>query len=211
MISRLIKIVPPDHPNDQITWLNDINIDLVLEHFQLKFADTQIKIITLANRATKSSDFNLESINFDSDDKLIFVINVMKNHWITLTNIDTQPDDKVYTNAKVFMYDSLNNIIYLNGLKPFLSEMYPLIDKYIIHYVKMPYPQISTNDCGLFALAYVHSLCSLYEPSSIKYKQESMRSNYNKWVETGSDYIVETVFNFTDGISRDAKAYLVTI
>ena len=52
---------------------------------------------------------------------------------------------------------------------------------------------------------------SLYEPSSIKYKQESMRSNYNKWVETGSDYIVETVFNFTDGISRDAKAYLVTI
>ena len=43
MISRLIKMVPPDHPCDPITWLNDINIDLVLEYFQLKFANTNIK------------------------------------------------------------------------------------------------------------------------------------------------------------------------
>ena len=211
MISRLIKMVPPDHPCDPITWLNDINIDLVLEYFQLKFANTNIKIITLANRATKSSDFNFELTNFESTANLIFVINVMKNHWITLTNIDTQPDGKIYTNANVFMYDSLNNIDYLEGIKPFLSEMYPLTDSYIIHSVKMQYPQISTNDCGLFALAYVHSLCNFYEPSSIKYKQDTMRSNYNKWIETDLEYIVDTDFNITDGISRDAIAYLVTL
>ena len=46
-------MVPPDHPCDPITWLNDINIDLVLEYFQLKFANTNIKIITLANRALR--------------------------------------------------------------------------------------------------------------------------------------------------------------
>ena len=89
--------------------------------------------------------------------------------------------------------------------------MYPVLSEYVIHHVKMSYPQVSTNDCGLFALAYVYSLCNSQEPSLLFYDQDSMRSNYNKWIESdfNSDYEVKTKFNFSDDFSRDAIAYTV--
>lgn len=212
IISRMIKLVPKEHKEDSTSWLNDINIDLVLENFQKIYKTSNIKIITLANQISECSNFNAQSYTFESIDNLIFVLNVNKNHWVTLTNIDTTPNNTFFKqNKAVFMYDSLNNPLYLNGLKAFLSEMYPVLSEYVIHHVKMSYPQVSTNDCGLFALAYVYSLCNSQEPSLLFYDQDSMRSNYNKWIESdfNSDYEVKTKFNFSDDFSRDAIAYTV--
>ena len=37
--------------------------------------------------------------------------------------------------------------------------MFPNNENHVVHYAKMFYPQVSSNDCGLFALAYVMALC----------------------------------------------------
>ena len=135
VLSRMIKLIPIDSDNDQASWLTDINIDLVLEHFQTIFKS--VKIITLANQISSCSTFNREKYTFESTENLIFVLNANKNHWVTVTNIDTSPKiTKRYDkdNKPVFMYDSLSNSLYLNGIKPFLSEIFPLLNKYILHY-----------------------------------------------------------------------------
>ena len=63
--------------------------------------------------------------------------------------------------------------------------MYPLQDSIIINKVHIYYPQVGSNDCGLFALAYIKSICELQEPSLIKYDQNKLRENYNNFVTSG--------------------------
>ncbi len=55
--------------------------------------------------------------------------------------------------------------------------MFPLeTNGHIVHKVVMNYPMISVNDCGLFALSYVESICNNWEPSLMIYNQHIMRS-----------------------------------
>ena len=57
------------------------------------------------------------------------------------------------------VYDSLHNPTYLNGLALTLSHMFPTKNSYVVQRPYIYFPQVSVNDCGLFALAYVRSVC----------------------------------------------------
>ena len=48
----------------------------------------------------------------------------------------------------------------------------------------MNYPMISVNDCGLFALACVESICNNWELSLIVYNQHTMRKVYNDFIDS---------------------------
>jgi hypothetical protein len=89
-----------------------------------------------------------------------------KNHWIVATNIDagrSQSPISVNKNPPVFVYDSLHNPTYLNGLAPALSHMFPTKNSYVVQRPYIYFPQVSVNDCGLFALAYLRILSRYYE------------------------------------------------
>ena len=62
--------------------------------------------------------------------------------------------------------------------------MYPIKDSIVVNKVNILFEQIGTNDCGLFAINYVDSICLKEEPSLIKYNQNTMRSNYNDFIDT---------------------------
>ncbi len=60
--------------------------------------------------------------------------------------------------------------------------MFEKLDDFVVHQVVTFYKQVSVNDCGLFALAYVWALCLNFEPSLINFCQDTMRHEYNKFV-----------------------------
>ena len=84
------------------------------------------------------------------------------NHWVTATNIDTERSSVQISlvNTPVFLYDSFNDLSNLNCLQLTLSFMFPRLDKFVVHKAEILNRQISTNDCGLFALSYVKALCT---------------------------------------------------
>ena len=49
--------------------------------------------------------------------------------------------------------------------------------------------QEGENDCGLFALAYMESLCKNQEPGLLAYHQSGMRAAYNYFVENNFLYL----------------------
>ena len=85
-------------------------------------------------------------------------------------------------NAPVFVYDSFGNSDNLNALQLTLNHMFEKLDDFVVHQVVTFYKQVSVNDCGLFALAYVWALCLNFEPSLINFCQDTMRHEYNKFV-----------------------------
>ena len=61
-------------------------------------------------------------------------------------------------------YDSLNGSQYLNSMELILSHfttMYPGTE-YQILYNRDVQRQIGSDDCGLFALAYIYTICNLF-------------------------------------------------
>ncbi len=171
--SRKLPIIPANEPTNKDYWLNDLNIDLVLDIFQKNYGS--VNIVTLAQQAW--FDIDGWNINFENTENLILILN-LGNHWITITNIDTQTvnlSSQNRFNKNIFLYDSLYDFNNLNALKPILKKMFPTRDSYYVNKVHMPYKQQSGNDCGLFALAYALCLCERQEPSVIKFDQDTMR------------------------------------
>ena len=102
------------------------------------------------------------------------------------TNIDVQPivsPSETTINKPVYLYDSLNDNQYLQFLEPLLSSIFKERNSFHVYKVHAFYPQISWNDCGLFALAYALMLCQLQEPSLVQFNQDAMRQSFNDCVE----------------------------
>ena len=104
--------------------------------------------------------------NFENTHNLIACVNVNQNHWVTLTNIDVQTvvSPSVTTiNKPVYLYDSLNDNRYLEFLEPLLSSMFKERNSFHVYKLHAFYPQISGNDCGLFALAYAYFIIIIFK------------------------------------------------
>ena len=184
MLSRLITLISIDEPINKKTWLTDINIDLALNSLQADFPN--ILILTCAQHALLL-DSNFNWLKFICDlktEKLIMVL-CYQSHWIVATNIDTGRSNLPISSVSsfpVFVYDSFGDRAYLNGLKLTLSHMFPSKHNFLVHHAKTNYKQVSSNDCGLFALAYVRALCLHLEPSLIEFCQKTMRHEYNSFI-----------------------------
>ena len=164
---------------DKDSWLNDIQIDLALESMREEYP--HVTILTNADQAHAHIRNNGFIHDFENTPNLIMVLRYQE-HWVTATNIDTgrnlQPISDV--NVPIFVYDSLNNPTYLNSLQLTLSTMFPNKGIFYVHHATMHHKQVSVNDCGLFALAYVRALCLNLEPSLVHFCQETMRHEYNE-------------------------------
>ena len=106
----------------------------------------------------------------------LFVAFVGGNYWISLVNVDCEP-----YNWKV--YDSLG---YENeALKCSLKKLYPNSDVIWIKKEKVQ-RQKGSNDCGLFALAFLFCVCLGINPVDYKFNQCEMRSHYLNCLHTNS-------------------------
>ena len=108
------------------------------------------------------------------------------------------------------MNDSLNNLVNLNGMRLILSSMFPNSETHVVHHAKMFYRQVSSNDCGLFALAYVQALCRNDEPSLIEFDQATMKTEFNNFIDRDlKDYGVNLVRNLTATHNSEMKSYFI--
>lgn len=190
-------------------WLSDSHIDNVLMHFKTKYTN----INYLYNFTLRKAMLDYErhqiacEVNFENTDNLIVILNCFNQHWILLTNICNGENSN---NVKrIFVYDSLNNSNYLQGLKPLFKIMYPNEKyKYInVVQIKNEFLQKGNNDCGLFALAYAKAISEGLEPSFILFDQDSFRDEYNNFLEN-KEYNVKINRNYQNS-NLNIKNYII--
>ena len=77
-------------------------------------------------------------------------------------------------------YDSIGSPSYLLALAPFFKSLSEIVetDVFIVESMSIQ-TQKGINDCGLFALANLISICKGIDPCSLKLKQNKMREHYN--------------------------------
>ncbi len=110
------------------------------------------------------------------------------------------------------MYDSLNSNKYITGLETLLGCMFTQRDKFHVHKVHSFFPQISGNDCGLFALAFARMLCEFIEPSLVEFNQYTMRKCYNDCVDNNMcDFNIDIISNNALTHVRSMQLYELTL
>ena len=158
-------------------WLDNFQLIFALKLIQTKFPNFNINYKTVLFDLDKIIRGNL----FDSSHYCIikpnslFVLHLCKNHWALLSNVNCE-------SYSWNLYDSLNNVSYVYALQTLFSCMSEIdkdVSYYIINHIVLP-KQKGTSDCGLFSLAYSHSLCQGIDPSNVLYDQSQMRAHYNK-------------------------------
>ena len=110
--------------------------------------------------------------------KTFMILNSLKNHWVLLTNHNCD------TNTW-YLYDSLNGKNYFQSMSHIFkcfSELSPEVDYFILENRSIQL-QKGSNDCGLFSLANLRSLCQEADPSLLHYEQKLMRNHFNVCIE----------------------------
>ena len=102
----------------------------------------------------------------------IFIFNTNSNHWSTIANLEFGNIWKVH--------DSLSYP--KETWVQFFQDILPDEEKVVLSFENVQ-QQVGNNDCGLFALAFVTSLCYGDIPSLLLYDQKSLRNHYTKCIE----------------------------
>ncbi len=107
--------------------------------------------------------------------EFVQVVNVCGNHWLALSTIGCQQ-------SAIRVYDSMGGRLPKATLK-LVADLLQSGDKAItIEFVDVQ-QQRESNDCGLFALAFITSLCCGVEPSTVIYQQNAMRQHLLACIE----------------------------
>jgi Ulp1 family protease len=97
---------------------------------------------------------------------------------VLLTNFDGDLDEW-------HLYDSLNEEGYRKSMSLILGEISHIFPETIHMFLnnRDVQRQEGFNDCGLFALAYMYTLCSGNNPSLYANTQSKMRDHYNNCIK----------------------------
>ena len=154
----------------------------------------------------------------------MFFMYISNSHWMVLTNIDSEEDTYSTSNCAEGYYNfgnceavpnSRNWLVY----ESFDSDYYVKQSAELQHILSMIFPpeirgssikikrvhvnkQAGQNDCGLFILAYIESLCRNLEPGLIIYDQNSLRDSYNRFVS--SDFTI-LYFKYSESLKLSEK------
>ena len=105
------------------------------------------------------------------------IINVNKNHWIALSTVGCQK-----ACIKIFGCNGGKELP-----KPRLKLISTLLqtqeNQFSVEFVDVQM-QEGSHDCGLFALAYITSICNGQDPAVLLYKQNAMRKHILKSIGT---------------------------
>jgi hypothetical protein len=171
-------------------WLDDSNLDFVIEYFQKKYPN--FKILTHAQLVCSLIE---KHFDLDLKNKNLIILCGFNSHWCILTNVTSIGMQNYNSVDNVFyVYDSLNIPNYVECVVDIFKVMFQDRRDIYVFKPKVFFPQNNLNDCGLFALAYIKSLCEYQEPALIEFDQSNniMRRNYNKFIFKNDDYVVAT-------------------
>ena len=93
-------------------------------------------------------------------------------------------------------------------MRAILRNMFATYDTFVVHYDKICHTQVSTNDSGLLALAYVSSLCLNYESSLILFDQVAKRESNSVFIDGDlKEYKVLIISNNTTSDLSEMTSY----
>lgn len=105
----------------------------------------------------------------EPDDKVLEVININNNHWVLISTFGCSQNT-----AK--LYDSLNGSIGFQTIDIIASLFRfetPTFNIKLMNVVR----QLGTQECALYAIAYMTSITLGEEPAILRYNQEEMRDH----------------------------------
>jgi hypothetical protein len=101
------------------------------------------------------------------DQEFVQCVNLGSNHWITISTVGCDA-------AVINVYDSLN-LRLPKSVKTLIADlMHTSCPSIRVNYINVQY-QNGGNDCGLFAIAMAHAVCSGQDPSQLRFDQDLMR------------------------------------
>lgn len=103
------------------------------------------------------------------DSEFVQVIMVCGNHWIAVSTVGCEP-------STIKVYDSLGGRLPKRSLKLVADLMQTREKLLTVEFVDVQ-KQRGGSDCGLFALAFIASICNSQDPSSLVYDQSAMRNH----------------------------------
>ena len=150
----------------QLAWLDDqlINAMLKQQHPQMNGLQSPV----LADNYTMSPSPNGD---------LVQVIQVNNDHWLALSTVGCQP-------SEIRVFDSLGGRLPQNRMKLVADLLQSKEKELTIEYVHVQ-RQRGGSDCGLFALAFITSVCNGEDPAKHLYDQAAMRKHLVQCIEKG--------------------------
>ena len=129
-----------------------------------------------------------EGFHYSTLDKFVQILNIRKNHWITLSNVFCESSEVKAPSGKLIRptayaksYDSLpslsekgNDISYLLNVDKCVCELMKPHGTVEIA-IENVQQQNGCNDCRLFALVFATALCSNINPNSLVIAQQRLR------------------------------------
>ena len=121
------------------------------------------------------------------NNKFVQILNVNKNHWITVSNVFSSDDNEVC------VYDSKQSAKFPPQLQTLVSSFLrkPGFGFNLVNMLVQQ--QRGYNDCGLFACAYATSIVFNQNPVNVIYTQQSLRKHFTEIIKTNN----LTVFPYT--------------
>ena len=109
--------------------------------------------------------------------EFVQVLLIREYHWIAISTVGCKP-------STVQVYDSLGGRLPKGSLKLVADLMQTKAKTLSIEFVDVQ-KQEGGSDCGLFALAFIASICNGDDPTKLVYDQSSMRNHLLKCIEQG--------------------------
>ena len=151
------------------SWINDKLINCGMELLKLRYPH-----VKGLQDCTLSDTLNFEPI----DGEFVQILNCDRKHWICVPTVGYQP-------GKVNVFDSMRIGEIPLSTKEGIASLLGTTRKSISLTFVDVQQQSNSYDCGLFALAYVSSICDGVDPITINYKQYNLRPYFLKCLMKG--------------------------
>lgn len=147
-----------------LEWLSDLHINNALEILRESYPCIYFMDPLIINTNNQ--------IRIDST-QAVFILHC-GNHWITVSNMNKKQNWTIF--------DSMNDEMNMKYVENLFRKISNIEKEITVNYAKVQ-NQISSNDCGLFALAFTITLCIGRNPCQTFYLQSKMRDHYNKSIK----------------------------
>ena len=153
-------------------WLSDTHIIAAMKLLQEQYTDQN----GLSNSILLSADCSWKSNGLDN---FVQIINVSKQHWVCVSNINCFPHT-------VDVLDSIRGFsVNSTSLKSQIATILRTpTNSFNINFIDIQ-TQIGAKVCNFFAVAFAVALCSVRDPHLETYNQNKMRNHLHKCFSAG--------------------------
>ena len=109
--------------------------------------------------------------------EVVQILLICNDHWVAISTVGCQP-------STVKVFDSLGGRLPKRSVKLVADLLQSKEEAITFAFVDVQ-KQDGGSDCGLFAIAFITSICNGQDPTVLRYNQSAMRSHLLQCIEQG--------------------------